>query len=117
MIHPNPNQEQGYLRAVGTSLVVKYPMNGEASIASVTACAAEAAWGTAVLTIKWCNDPGGPFFTFAAGETAGGVTTIGPGDGSISWINMQGKGYLIVQVTTAEGADEKLIVTVCDDQP
>lgn len=116
MIHPNVGGEAGYLRTVAASRGLFYAMGGRASIASITAATAEAAWGTAVITIKWCNDPGGPVFTFTASETAGGVTTIGPGDGAISWINMQGKGFLVVQVTTAEGADEKLIITVCDDQ-
>lgn len=92
---------------------VVFPLQGKATLASVTANAAGAAWGTAVLTVKWSNNPAGPWTAFVAGEYS--TATIGPGDGAISWVNVQSKGYLAVEVTTAEGATEDVEVWVVDD--
>ena len=88
---------------------------GAASLMSVTAKQKGAAWGTAVLTAKWANDKAGPFVAFASGEYSGSAATIGAGGGGISWLNVQGKGYLVVQVTTAEGAAEGAEITAAND--
>lgn len=95
---------------------VPIPLNGRATLASVTAAAQGSAWGTGVLTVKWSNDQAGPQFSFGTGEVYNDDATLGPGDDSIPWINVQGKGFLWVGTGgTAEGADETVNVRVCED--
>ncbi len=99
------------LTGVGNNAV--FPLGGRSSLASVSANPHGAAWGTAVITPKWSNNPAGPWNAFAAGELS--TPTIGPGAGVISWINVQAKGFLAIEVTTAEGATEFADVYVVDD--
>lgn len=108
MLHPSQ-----MLKIRHADAAAVFPLGGKATLASVTVSAVDGAWGTAVLTPKWANAQGGPWFTFAAGELSD--ATMGPGDDSTAWINVQGKGFLAVVVTTAEGAEDFVTVAVCDD--
>ena len=96
------------LNTVGVNAV--FPV-GSATIASVVVNPRSSAWGTAVVRAAWSNTPIGPWFTFAAGEVS--AVTAGPGACAINWINVEGKAYFGVEVTTAEGASERADVFAC----
>lgn len=111
MIHPPQT-----LKLLAIDATAIFPLGGRATRASVTATAQGSAWGTAVLTPKWSNDEAGPFFAFNTADLPTGETTMGPADDSIYSINVTGKGFLVIVVTTAEGADETVNIRVCDDR-
>lgn len=83
---------------------VVWALPPDSTLASITASGTITAWTLGVLTPKWATSPNGPWFAFASGELPTGGTTIGPGEGSIPWANVQGKPYLSLEVTTAEAA-------------
>lgn len=82
----------------------------DATTASVHAYPITAAWGTAVLTIKRSNDPSGGFEALSTPVTltATGFTAA---------IDVTNIGYLRVDVTTAEGANEVLRIAICMKRP
>lgn len=82
---------------------------GENTTATVQVSAIDAAWGTAVLTVNRSNDPQGPFVALSTPVTisSAGFTTLDTTDYA----------FLRIDVTTAEGANENLLVSICMKRP
>lgn len=96
----------------GIEFVAEGPVipTGDATTASVQAWTIDAAWGTAVLEVKRSNSQSGPFLSFGTPVTMSAV-------GFTSAIDVTNVGYIRVDVTTAEGANETLGIAVCMKQP
>lgn len=96
----------------GIEFVAEGPVipTGDATTVSVQAWTIDATWGTAVLEVKRSNSPSGPFLSFGTPVTMNAV-------GFTSAIDVTNVGYIRVDVTTAEGANETLGIAVCLKQP
>jgi len=79
---------------------------GENTTATIQVATKTAAWGTAVLTVYRSNFPQGPFLALSTPVTLSAV-------GFSAAIDCTGFGYMRIDVTTAEAANETLAIGVC----
>jgi hypothetical protein len=72
---------------------------------TVVAEAGIGGWSTAVLEVKYANDPAGPFRSFTSPIT---LTSAAPQSGPLALVGIS---YLAIDVTTAEGAAASVSVS------
>jgi hypothetical protein len=89
---------------------VVFPLAGllYASVQADDATGDGTGWTTAVLTVKVGNCPEGPFYAVPAG-----AVTLATGSRLSSIINVGAYAYLAVDITTGEGSDRFVKITLC----